>query len=139
MIREFTAGDFIHAFELHEASGLDRRCFPKLYLQVGEKVESNALFIEKAQMEVDGEPVMSCFLKVTSEVYILVDHTKGTPEERFEWLKEMREYMEKKAREHGLSDVTCWVPPEIDKSFGKRLEDLGFVRSPWQSYTLVLE
>lgn len=92
----------------------------------------------KEVFEHDGCPAMATFLKGTSELYLLVNHTVGTPEQRWEWLLELTNHMRQKAWKLGLNEMTCWVQPEIEKSFAKRLVELGFVRSPWSSWTMTL-
>jgi hypothetical protein len=137
MIRDFTLSDLPNAVEVFQQNGLPANCFPPLYIDVNGVLEENKLFVEKQIMMQDGEPVMSCFLKITAEIYLVLDHTKGTPEERLEWLTEMRDEMAVRAATKGLDQVTCWIPPDLEKSFGPRLVDLGFQKS-WQSYTFNL-
>jgi len=140
MIRTFTAGDLSRAKEIHAANGLDERCFPNLTIKTkeGEDV-SNPLFVTAAVYEHDGKAALMGFLKITSEAYLLIDHTIGTPEERWAWLQEGMEHLKFEGWKRGLEQITCFVPPEIEESFAKRLIDLGFQKSPWQSYTLNLE
>jgi hypothetical protein len=130
ILREFSAErDAGTIKRIHAASGLPENCMP---------ATANPLFLVKAVVEYGGHVVMASFLKGTSEVYLLVDHDQGTPEQRWEWLKELKVYMERRAWELGLDEMTCWIPPEMEKTFGKRLEELSFVKSPWSSYTLPL-
>lgn len=138
--REFTLEDLPAALEIHKNAELDPRCFPDLMIEDkdGKQIQ-NPLFITKAVYEQKGKPALMSFLKVTSELYLLVDHEVGTPEERWEWLKEFKEYMQREAWKHGLDQMTAFIPTDMEKSFGPRLIDMGFVRSPWQSYTLNLE
>jgi len=129
LIRDFEIADLQNLSKIHEANGLPPNCFPD---------HKDPLFLVKSILEHEGQAVMACFLKVTSEVYLLVDHAKGTPEQRWEWLRQLTAHMKQEAWSRGLNEMSCWVPPEIEKSFGKRLTELGFVKSPWQSYTLDL-
>jgi hypothetical protein len=140
MIRKYEEWDELRAREIHEANGLDERCFPNLTIknEKGEEIP-NPLFVLKEVYEVEGFPSMFCFLKMTSELYLLLDHTVGTPEERWEQLKEFKDYMKQKAWELGLEQMTAFVPTELVESFEKRLFELGFQKSPWQSYTLNVE
>jgi hypothetical protein len=139
LIRKFEDADLAYAREIHRASGLSEACFPDLYVRVNGREEPNALFIEKAIMEVGGSPVMCSFLRVTSEIFVLVDHEKGTPEERWEWMRELKEHMVREAFRHGLDQMTAFIPAEIEKSFAKRLEELGFIKSPFVPYTLLID
>jgi hypothetical protein len=130
MIRPFLDSDIERARQIHKDNQLPENCFPDL---------TDPLILVKAVVEEDGRPVVTSFLRGTSEVFVLVDHTFGTPEERWKWLQELTQHMKEEAYRLGLSEMTAWIPPDIDKSFGRRLIELGFQRSPWQSYTLMVE
>jgi len=136
MIRHFLSSDAPAARAVHQASGLPENCFPDLFLENGAR---NPLFVVNAMYEHEGKPAVLSFLKITSEVYVLVDHSVGTPAERFEWMKELKEFMRQEAWKIGLDQMSCWIPTNVEPSFAKRLEELGFVRSPWQSWTLNIE
>lgn len=141
MIRNFhdDAEDLGEAERIHADGNLDQRCFPDLVIVDGEgKRIPNPLFIEKLVMEQHGVPVMMMFLKVTSEVYLLLDHDVATPEQRLAWLTELKNFMAARAIERGLDQMTAFIPTEMEKAFAKRIEEMGFVKSPWQSYTLNL-
>ena len=135
MIRDFEPQDIPDLVRIHEQSGLPENCLPDLFYNG----ELNALFVVKAVYEHEGEAVMMSFLKIRSEVYVLVDHEKGEPEDRWQWMKELRDYMVERARDKGLDQMTCFIPTEIEKSFAPRLAEMGFVKSPWQSYSLNIE
>lgn len=135
MIRQFEDFDVPAAREIHEKNELPTQCMPELFVN-GKK---NPLFILNSVYEEAGSPAIMSFLKVTSEVYLLVDHTVGTPEQRWEWLKELKEYVAREAFLLGMDQITCYVPTDIEQSFAERLLEMGFAKSPWQSYTLNLE
>lgn len=99
---------------------------------------SDPLYLIKKVAEINGEIPLAAFTKVTAEQYLLLDHGWATPHERWELLREMRDVVVNEADARGLSDLTAWIPPILEKSFGPRLTQLGFVKSPWPSYTLVL-
>ena len=100
---------------------------------------SNPLFCIREVIEHDGRIGVAGFLKLTGEVYLLVDHERGTPQERWEMLQMLAAHGLNQAAERGLEDVTAFIPPQIEKSFAPRLLDLGFQRSLWQSYTAKLQ
>lgn len=139
MIRHFMFEDLARAREIHEANGLDERCFPELAISTPAGQEPNPLFVVGEVFEHEGKPVLMSFLKVTSELYLLVDHTVGTPEERWEWLKAFKEHMKAEAFRAGFDQMTAWIPTDVEESFAKRLEAMGFIKSPWQSWTLNVE
>jgi hypothetical protein len=140
MIRDFDLdADMQRAKAIHAANELPENCFPNLTITDKDgKTVPNPLFIEKLVLEHEGRPALMSFLRVTSEVFLLIDHGVGTPEERWTWLQELKEFMSARAAQHGLEQMSCWIPKEIEASFEKRLADLGFTKSPWSCYTLTL-
>ncbi len=92
------------------------------------------LFFIKEVVQLDGKVAMAGFLKSTAEVYILVDHNAGNPAWRWAMLQQLAAHGLSRAANMGLDQATCWIPPEADR-FAKRVEALGFVRSPWPSFT----
>lgn len=140
MIRDFFKADVGKVLELAQENDLPLECLPDLTIETPEgKQEPNPLFVVKRVMEQEDRIAMMCFLKVRSELYFFIDHNVGTPEQRWEWLKEFTEDMKREAWKKGFDQMSCWVPDEIDASFRKRLEELGFIRSKWVSYSLNLE
>jgi hypothetical protein len=128
-IRDFTDADAAFVADIHRVNGLDARCMPEL---------GNPLFLVRRVLEHEGQPAMVYLLKGTLEIYFFVDHAQGTPEERWEWLQRFAEDARQQGFEKGVDALTCWVPSEVERSFEKRLLELGFLKSPWQSYTLPL-
>jgi hypothetical protein len=126
VIREFQISDVERTREIHVANGLPDNCFPDL---------ADPLFVVKLAVEYEGKPVMASFLKGQSELFLVVDHTAGTPEQRWEWLQDMTVEMKRKAWELGLDQMSAWIPPEIADSFEKRLIELGFTESKWRCFT----
>lgn len=140
MIRDFGYADFAKMKELLKANDLPAECLPDLVITTpGGKKKPNPLFIVKRVLEHEGQIAMMCFLKIRSELYFFIDHHVGTPEDRWEWLKEFTEDMKREASGKGLDQMTAFVPPDIDASFSKRLEDLGFIKSKWIPYSMNLE
>jgi hypothetical protein len=129
-IREITGADEDAILRLYEKSGLPVNCLPDM---------NDPLFIIKKAVEHDSQIVEAGFLRLTGELYLLVDHKRSTPATRWEMLQRLCAEGLKRAAELGLTDVSCWVPPDLEKSFGKRLEDLGFKRSAWTCFTAKLE
>lgn len=131
MIRDFELEDILAFEEIHRQNGLPENCRPEF---------QNPLFIIKRVLEPNagGRPAMGIFVKITSEVFLLLDHNIGTAEERWEWLKLITADMKRQAYIKGLEEISAWVPDDLVKSFGPRLQELGFQRSPWQSYTLLV-
>ena len=141
MVREYSPLDLGRLLQIHNQNGLPENCFPELVTQDQRtgRVVDNPLFLVKEVVDDAGQPVMAGFARATAEVFLVVDHTAGTPEQRMEWLKELTRTVASKSWARGLDELTAWLPPEIEQRFGKRLLGLGFIKSPWVSYTLPLE
>ena len=126
MIRNFEDRDVARALEIHNENGLPENCFPDV---------NDPLFVVKLTVEHDGKAVMASFLKGASELFLLVDHGAGTPQERWEWLQQLTDEMKQRAWTLGLDQMSAWIPPEIADSFEKRLIELGFTESKWRCFT----
>lgn len=141
MIRDFHDKiDLPIAQGIHSDNDLPDGCFPNLY-QTNERGEliKNPLFMIRAVCESpEGRPAIMCFCKLQGELFLLIDHTVGTAEDRWKWLQEFKEWMAHEAWRNGLEQLTAWVPPNIDKSFAKRLKEMGFQKSPYECWTLNL-
>lgn len=131
MIRDFLWSDVPDFLAIHEANKLPEQCLVPF---------GNPLFVIDRVLIPDGfhKPAMGIFVKVTSEVYLMLDHAIGTPEERWNWLVQITADMRLQAYRKGFEEITCWLPVEVEKSFGDRILTLGFHRSKWQSYTLLV-
>jgi hypothetical protein len=129
-IREYTEADLDALRAIHAAQGFDYK-LPDL---------SNPLFITKlvlAEQNVapggataarDETILGAALLRLTAEAYLLLDPQAGTPRERWQWLLALHAATERDAWQRGLEDVHAWLPPQIARKFGKRMERLGWVR-----------
>lgn len=140
MIRQFTQEDESSALEIHRVNELPDNCFPNLYIwnEQCEKVPNPLFMVKAVHQTEDGTPSMMAFVKITGEIFLLLSHEVGTPEQRWEWLKEFKEWVAQEAYRHGLEQISAFVPPEIEESFAKRLQDMGFQKSPYVCWTLNL-
>lgn len=129
-IREFQAADLQALRRIHAKQGFR---YP-----VPDVEDRN--FLLRAVLEDDsGEPVMAALARLTSEVYLLADPEAGTPRERWQRLLALHQAAQREALRRGLDDAHCWLPPRIDRSFGKRLMRLGWSQPAWTCYWLPLE
>ena len=142
MIRDFDIKqDPPRILAIHGENNLPLECLPKLLIPDPDdkgKLRIDPLFVVNRVMMQKERMAIAAFARGTAEIYLILNHAVGTPQERWAWLQEMTKDMRQKCTERGLNDFTAWVPPDIDKSFGGRMEDLGFIKSPWQSYTMLL-
>jgi hypothetical protein len=79
--------------------------------------------------------VMAVLLRLTAETYLLHDPAAGTPRQRWQRFLAMHEAVRQDAAARGLDDAQAFLPPRIAKSFGRRLERLGWRRDPWPCFS----
>ena len=146
-IREFHETDIDALTAIHAQQGF-QYAFPDL---------ANPLFVSKLVLEDDGDSdgdsgateasaragakpiLMASLVRLTSEAYLLVDPTKGTPRDRYLHMLMLQREAAMDLRNRGLEDVHAWLPPRIAQRFGRRLTDLGWVRDDhWVPYCLKL-
>jgi hypothetical protein len=128
-IREYTSDDLDALRAIHARQGFDY-ALPDL---------SDPRFISKIVLsdEEAGEEriVGAALLRLTSEAYLLLDPKFSTPRERWVALLALHAATEWDAWRRGLEDVHAWLPPGLERKFGKRLERLGWVRDDkWTPY-----
>lgn len=88
-------------------------------------------------IEVDGEVQMAAFLRKTSETYLLLDPKAAIRKrERLAQLLIMHRELVAPAHRVGFEDTHCWLPPEIDKEFGKLIMHLGWEKPLWTCYSM---
>lgn len=86
-----------------------------------------------AVIEVDGKIEMAAFLRKTAETYLLLDpKAEIRKRDYIGHLIILHKELTGPARREGLTDVHCWLPPQLE-GFGKLLENkhLGWVKAPW--------
>jgi len=137
-IREYRESDLNALRAIHAAQGfqyplpdLSNPLFvTKLILSDADKegeAEKNAVPEEKI--------IGAALLRLTAEAYLLLDPKAGTPLERWQWLLHLHAATERDAWRRGLEDVHAWLPPPIARTFGKRIERLGWRRDDaWTPY-----
>lgn len=124
-VREYTAADLVGLTRMHAAQGFEY-AFPDL---------ANPLFLSKLLLEDDaGQAVMGSLVRLTCEVYLLADARAGTPRERWQWLLALHEAARRDALRCGLDDAHCWLPPQVARSFGRRLLRLGWRQPLWTCF-----
>src|ERR1700691_886974 len=130
MVRDVEEKDMEALKAIHRASGFDY-LFPSL---------GDPLFVVKKCVEENGDVVQGIAAKIELTIYLWVDHSKGTADQRWAWVQELVEATKLAAWEKGVDTLTCVVPPEIADSFERRLSAIGMSRDrPWPrfSYDLV--
>lgn len=124
-IRAYDKKDLEACKQLHAKQGFDYK-MPDL--------ESPLYFI-KLVGEQNGEIVQAAFAKVTAEIYFMQDHQWATPQERLVSFLAMQDVGRELAyKPGGLEELIAFLPPPIEKRFGKRLMAHGWKKAPWQPY-----
>lgn len=126
MVREYTDADLDALLAMHRAQGFDYP-FPNL---------RDPIFVSKLVLEDNaGKPVMAALARLTCEMYLLADPKAGTPRERYSRLSELHHTGANDLRARGLDDAHAWLPPRIAQRFGRRLQQLGWIRDDaWTPY-----
>lgn len=139
-VRLYSDDDLDEIVRIHKANGLPANCLPACCKRDPHGNPVNApLFFMRKVLEDDGRIALASFLKLTAEAFLLVDHEYADPERRLLALQKLTACTLSEAAKKGVEDVTAWIPPHLDRSFGDRLVALGFAKSPWPSYSAVLE
>jgi hypothetical protein len=116
--------------KIHKTNNLPPNCLPDT---------DNPLFVLGQVVEMNGKVAMAVNVKLNGELFLTLDHTAGTPEQLWEALQAISKSICDAAYVRGLDQVSAWLPPEIEDSFGKRMLEMGYVKSPWVCYTRNLE
>ena len=86
----------------------------------------------------DGEAQMALFGKAHLEMYLMMDPEWSTPRARWQTFLKVHERMRLAASGMGFDSVTAYIPPQLVKAFGRRLEKLGWGRDQWSSFSFKL-
>ena len=122
-IRPYTEADLERLKAIHAAQGFDYE-LPDL---------SKPEFIIRAVIENGNGVEAGLFLRKTAEVFLLMEPT--TRRKGIGRLLIFDREITPLAKQEGLSHVDCWVPPKIERDFGKLMLRLGWYKQLWSSYT----
>ena len=126
LIREYTEADLGALRRMHAQQGFDY-AFPNI---------ADPIFVSKLVVEDDaGRAVMASLARLTCEMYLFADPGAGNPHERYARLLALHRAGERDLLTRGLDDAHAWLPPPIATRFGRRLQNLGWVRDDaWTPY-----
>lgn len=130
LVREYTDADFGRLQQLHSQSSFDYK-LPTL---------SKDVFFSR-RLVGDGKSIgMGAFLKHTAEAYLICDPDWRTPAWRMEALRQLCLVCNEDAKSQGVREVEAFLPPEVERKFGKRLSHMGWARarSGWVNYSKVV-
>ncbi|MBZ5644134.1 MAG: hypothetical protein LAO19_15335 [Acidobacteriia bacterium] len=78
---------------------------------------------------------MAILQRLTAETYLLHDPAAGTPRQRWQNFLALHDAALHDAVARGLDDAQAFLPPQIARSFGRRLARLGWTRDPWPCFS----
>ena len=109
-------------------------------MQVGYPLpEWNPLyFVRKAVVDDNGAVVAMATVRLVGEAYLWVDGEISALE-RAKSVKMLNEACAQESSKAGLDCVSCWIPDRIAKCFSSVLEKLGWQKSRWRSWSIVLK
>jgi len=114
-IRQIQNRDIDKLKEIHSASGFDYK-FPNL----------NEFFPIPAVVDENDIPVLVVASLPTVELFLLADSTWETPGIRMEAFKLIHEFVRRDLQSRGIVEAVAWIPPELSKSFLRRLNKMGW-------------
>jgi hypothetical protein len=79
---------------------------------------------------------MGVAIRLEGNAYAWLDRNWGTPRERWAAFRELHAAATREASAKGLDSLNCQLPPEIAKSFSRRLGTLGWGKVLWATYGL---
>ena len=78
---------------------------------------------------------MAILQRLTAETYLLHDPAAGTPRQRWQNFLALHAAALRDSARRGLDDAQAFLPPQIARSFGRRLARLGWTRDPWPCFS----
>jgi hypothetical protein len=124
IIREYRDSDLKALRSIHEKSQFNYELLAPNHKDI----------VVKRVLDQDG-PRAAVFLRRTHEAYLLIDKDWATPFARLSALRAMHNDVHGHAHEAGITEVFFWMPPEIEKSFARRLGKWGWKKQLWHSYS----
>ena len=79
--------------------------------------------------------IMAVLQRLTAETSLLHDPDAGTPRQRWQNFLALHDAALRDAAAGGLDDAQAFLPPQIARSFGRRLARLGWMRDPWPCFS----
>ncbi len=105
--------------DLHRQAGYDYS-FPDL---TAKEIEDVTVVVD-----LDDKPVAAGVAKRTVELYLIMGKT-GHPLVKWGHIRELHGAMKKKLLAKGFTEGNAFLPPEIEKSYGRHLARLGWLKN----------
>ena len=116
----------VRLFESADMPILDSLCTSQPFYHKLPDVNHETFISRFAATNGTGKPVAFCFCRVIGEGYMVMDREWGTPLERWLALQTVQNAVRADSVAKGIRRCVTWVPHEIEKSYGKRLQSLGW-------------
>jgi len=114
-IRQIQEYDVEKLIEIHSSLGFDYK-FPNL----------NEFFPIPTVVDHNDSPIMVVASLPTVELFFFCDPSWETPGMRMEAFKSIHEFVRKDLSSRGIVEANAWLPPQVAKSFGRRLQKMGW-------------
>jgi len=88
---------------------------------------------QKVLEDKEGKPVKAILGRLTSEAFFL-DYPEENEFTRMRRFMALHEVACEEGRRCGMDSVHVWLPPELKKKFGERLERMGWIEFTWPTY-----
>lgn len=121
-VREVRPDDIPRLKEIYQQQGLPYD-FPDL--------DAAQFLVKQVVVDGDDRAVLGVACRQTVELYLLIDSTWNTPRWRLEAFKAIHESVRLELVGKGIEDAHCWLPPQVSKSFGRRLQSFGYRVNKW--------
>ena len=116
----------------------DYESIKEIYLKMGfDYTLPNIDEFVDIQVVVDDKDEIQMVLAARKEVsyYLLIDpECELNPFMKWEYFKKILQLSFDALRKLGFHSVNAWLPPSIEKSFGRRLQKVGAKKFEWSSY-----
>jgi hypothetical protein len=118
--------------EMHARMGLDYE-LPNL-----QKMTSKLVFEDD-----QGRVRMAIYLRPTVEAYMFLDRSEAFANKKLRAKEQWSRFLcmhraaMRDALANGIDDVYCFLPPELERAFSRRLQRLGWFR-PWTALCRIL-
>lgn len=125
-IRKYEAKDEARVRELHASSGFD---YPLPDFSSSEFAEVLVVADDEDRL------VQLVAARKVTEVYFVGDPQWRTPRWRLDALLGIHQRMQETLQAMGYRDVVAFLPPQIAKSFGRRLKGMGWIAGRWRHFS----
>jgi len=130
----------IRAYRPEDRETLERIHAEQAFTYPFPNLEDPTFFLKMVIEDDDGKVIQAIVLHLTAEAYFLGDKKAGSPQSRFDAFVRLHDECARLAYyPGGLSDIHAFLPPEVEKSFGRRLLKLGWVTEPWKPFVKFLK